>query len=122
VDDEEDALSLVAEVLRDRGAEVHAATSAREAFEMFEKVRPDVIVSDIGMPDEDGYTLIRRIRGMPPERGGRTPSIALTAYARKEDAERAFAAGYQKHVAKPVEPEQLVSLVANLGKPTLASA
>jgi PAS domain S-box-containing protein len=115
VDDEVDALSLVTEVLRETGAEVHSATSASEALEKFETVRPDVLVSDIGMPHEDGYSLIRRIRMLPAERGGRTPSVALTAYAREEDAQRAFAAGYQKHVVKPVEPGHLVNVVANLG-------
>ena len=119
VDDEEDALMLVAEVLRERGAEVHAATSVNEALAKFETVRPDVLVSDIGMPHEDGYSLIRRIRLLPAERGGRTPSVALTAYAREEDAQRAFAAGYQQHVVKPVEPEHLVNVVANLGGRTL---
>jgi CheY-like chemotaxis protein len=119
VDDEADALSLVTEVLRERGAEVHSAASVSEALEKFETVRPDVLVSDIGMPHEDGYSLIRRIRMLPAERGGRTPSVALTAYAREEDAQSAFAAGYQKHVVKPVEPEHLVSVVANLGGRTL---
>jgi PAS domain S-box-containing protein len=119
VDDEADALSLVTEVLRECGAEVHSASSVSEALEKFETIRPDVLVSDIGMPHEDGYSLIRRIRMLPVERGGRTPSVALTAYAREEDAQRAFAAGYQKHVVKPVEPELLVSVVANLGGRTL---
>jgi PAS domain S-box-containing protein len=119
VDDEEDALMLVAEVLRERGAEVHAAGSANEALAKFETVRPDILVSDIGMPHEDGYSLIRKIRMLPAERGGRTPSVAVTAYAREEDAQRAFAAGYQKHVVKPVEPEHLVNVVANLGGRTL---
>ncbi|HSU41807.1 MAG TPA: response regulator, partial [Polyangiaceae bacterium] len=68
-----------------------------------------------GMPGEDGCSLIRKIRALPPERGGRTPAVALTAYAREEDAQRAFAAGYQLHLAKPVEPAQLANVVANLG-------
>jgi CheY-like chemotaxis protein len=115
VDDEEDALELVGEVLREQGAEVHLATSAREALDLFASLRPDVVVSDIGMPEADGYSLIRRIRTLPAEQGGRTPAVALTAYARPEDAQRAFAAGYQMHVAKPVEPAQLATVVANLG-------
>jgi PAS domain S-box-containing protein len=119
VDDEADALALVSEVLTRRGAEVHAVASARAALDQIGNVKPDVIVSDIGMPDEDGYSLIRRIRALPPERGGRTPAVALTAYAREDDAHRAFAAGYQLHLAKPVEPAQLVSVVANLGGRTL---
>ncbi len=119
VDDEEDALALVSEVLTRRGAQVHAVPSARAALDKLADIKPDVIVSDIGMPDEDGYSLIRKIRALPPERGGRTPAVALTAYARDEDARRAFAAGYQLHLAKPVEPAQLASVVANLGGRTL---
>jgi signal transduction histidine kinase/ActR/RegA family two-component response regulator len=115
VDDEEDALELVGEVLREQGAEVHMATSAREALDKFASLRPDVVVSDIGMPEADGYSLIRSIRTRPAEQGGRTPAVALTAYARPEDAQRAFAAGYQMHLAKPVEPAQLATVVANLG-------
>jgi PAS domain S-box-containing protein len=120
VDDEEDALALVSQVLTAHGAEVFAAASAKDALEKVTNVRPDVIVSDIGMPGEDGYTLVRKIRSLPADQGGRTPAIALTAYAREEDAERAFAAGYQLHVAKPVEPAQLAKMVANLGGRTVA--
>jgi PAS domain S-box-containing protein len=115
VDDEADALGLVSEVLRGQGAEVHVASSAREALERFESVRPDVVVSDVGMPEMDGFALIRAIRARPLESGGRTPAVALTAYARAEDAQRAFAAGYQMHLAKPVELGQLATIVANLG-------
>jgi signal transduction histidine kinase/CheY-like chemotaxis protein len=115
VDDEADALGLVREALRDGGAEVHTASSASEAMMKFESVRPDVLVSDIGMPGEDGYSLVRRVRALPPAAGGRTPAVALTAYARVEDAQRAFAAGYQMHVAKPAPPEKLLNVVANLG-------
>jgi PAS domain S-box-containing protein len=122
VDDEEDALVLVGEVLRGQGAEVHVATSAREALESFDRLRPDVIVSDIGMPDVDGFSLIREIRARPVDRGGRTPAVALTAYARLEDGERAFAAGFQMHVTKPVEPAQLAAVVANLGGLSLDGA
>jgi PAS domain S-box-containing protein len=121
VDDEEDALRLVTEVLREQGAEVHVAMSAREALEMFGTVQPDVVVSDIGMPDADGLSLIRKIRARPPHQGGRTPAVALTAYARAEEAQRAFAAGFQMHIAKPVEPAHLATVVANLGGRTLDS-
>jgi CheY-like chemotaxis protein len=103
------------EVLQERGAKVRMASSASEALAKFIEARPDVIVSDIGMPGEDGYSLIRKIRALPAERGGRTPALALTAYARGEDAQRAFAAGFQVHLAKPVEPAQLATVVANLG-------
>ena len=115
VDDEEDALTLVTRVLVTHGAEVFAVASAREALDKLPHLRPDVIVSDIGMPEEDGYALIRKIRALPADRGGRTPALALTAYARVEDAQRAFAAGYQLHMAKPIEPAQLAHVVANLG-------
>jgi CheY-like chemotaxis protein len=74
-----------------------------------------VIVSDIGMPGEDGYALIRKIRALPVDHGARTPALALTAYARAEDAQRAFAAGFQAHLTKPFEPAQLATVVANLG-------
>jgi PAS domain S-box-containing protein len=122
IDDEHDALALLGEVLREHGAEVHGVASAAEAMEKFAAVRPDVIVSDIGMPELDGYAFIRKIRALPPDAGGRTPAVALTAYARSEDAQRAFAAGYQMHVTKPVEPAQLATVVANLGGRSLDEA
>jgi len=115
VDDEQDALDVIGEVLRNHGAEVHLATSAERALNQLEQLRPDVILSDIGMPAMDGFALIRKIRTLPAELGGRTPAAALTAYARTEDAQRAFAAGFQMHIAKPVEPTQLATVVANLG-------
>jgi PAS domain S-box-containing protein len=120
VDDEEDALIVVGEALRERGAEVHCLASPSEAVAEVVAVRPDVIVSDIGMPQMDGYSLIRKIRALPTDHGGRTPAVALTAYARAEDAQRAFAAGYQMHLAKPVELARLATVVANLGGRSLA--
>jgi PAS domain S-box-containing protein len=120
VDDEQDTLALVGEVLREQGAEVHVAVSADEALSKLASVHPDVIVSDVGMPQVDGYALIRTIRALPPEQGGRTPAVALTAYAGADDARRAYAAGYQVHVTKPVEPMQLATVVANLGGRTQA--
>ncbi len=122
VDDEEDALDLVKTVLAEQGADVYVAASAREALERFAEIRPDVIVSDIGMPETDGLSFIRKIRALSAAQGGRTPAVALTAYARREDAQRAFAAGYQMHVAKPAEPVQLVTVVANLGGRSLEGA
>jgi PAS domain S-box-containing protein len=115
IDDEEDARLLVGAVLTDQGAEVHFSASATDALEKLSVLRPDVIVSDIGMPAMDGYSLIRKIRALSPALGGRTPAVALTAYARSEDAQLAFAAGFQMHVAKPIEPAQLAVVVANLG-------
>jgi CheY-like chemotaxis protein len=114
VDDEVDARELVAEAFEREGAVVHMAGSAREALHVLATARPNVIVSDIGMPHEDGYALMRQIRQLPADQGGEIPALALTAYARHSDAERAFDAGYQRHVAKPVDPLLLVQLVASL--------
>jgi CheY-like chemotaxis protein/anti-sigma regulatory factor (Ser/Thr protein kinase) len=113
VDDEVDARALLKRVLADSGAEVRMAESVAEALQVLEKFRPHVLVSDIGMPDEDGYDLVRQIRA-----GGwtarRMPAVALTAYARAEDRKRAMLAGFQTHVAKPVDPAELVAVVASL--------
>ena len=97
------------------GAEVKAANSAEEAFRLFKIEHPDVMVSDIGMPREDGYELMRKVRALPPDKGGNVPAVALTAYARAEDRLRALRAGYQMHVSKPVELAELVAIVASLG-------
>ena len=93
---------------------VYAAESARDALAFIDQQRPDVIVADIGMPDEDGYTFIRKVRGRDPGDAGGTPAIALTAYARLEDCRRAVAAGYQLHVAKPVDPRTVTEAIAAL--------
>jgi signal transduction histidine kinase len=114
VDDEPDARRLLSAVLERCKAEVHAAASVAEALAALEARRPDVLLSDIGMPGEDGYSLIRRIRQLPPDRGGSMPAAALTAFARAEDRQRALAAGFQAYISKPVEPEVLVSAVARL--------
>ena len=96
------------------GAAVTAVGSAREALAVLEVVQPDVLVSDIAMPGDDGYALIRRLRARPRERGGEVPAIALTAYARREDETRAVDAGYHMHVAKPVDPGALAHAIARL--------
>jgi PAS domain S-box-containing protein len=114
VDDEPDARNLLKRVLEDCGAKVILAASAREALDLVLKERPDMIVSDIGMPDEDGYEFIRKVRALGAEDGGKTPAAALTAFARAEDRTRALRAGYQTHVAKPVEPTELTAVVASL--------
>jgi CheY-like chemotaxis protein len=114
VDDEADARDLIKRVLEDCGAIVVLASSSHQALAMVQKDRPDMILSDIGMPDEDGYEFIRRVRMLTPENGGRTPAAALTAFARAEDRTRALRAGYQTHVAKPVEPTELSAVVASL--------
>jgi PAS domain S-box-containing protein len=114
VDDEPDARELLKRVLEDGQARVLLAASAQEGLEILRRERPDMLVSDIGMPGEDGYQLIRRVRALPPDEGGRTPAAALTAFARAEDRTRALRAGYQIHVAKPVEPAELSAVVASL--------
>ena len=114
VDDEPDARELIAAVLLGRGAEVVAVESAVEALAELERQRFDLLLSDIGMPEIDGYTLIEKIRQLPPERGGRIPAAALTAYAGFQDRMRALTAGYQMHISKPVEPAELGNVVANL--------
>lgn len=115
VDDDADARALVKRLLEDRGANVQAAGSAGAAVELFRAGRPDVLVSDIGMPGEDGYSLLRRVRALEAEVGGTpVPAVALTAYARSEDRMKAVLAGFQMHVAKPVEPAELLAMVASL--------
>ena len=114
VDDEPDARVIISRLIEQTGAEVYACENAREALEMLERLRPDVLMSDIAMPGEDGYSLINRVRSLPPERGGHTPAAALTAYAREDDRAKALAAGYQTHIAKPVSPSQLVATIADL--------
>jgi PAS domain S-box-containing protein len=114
VDDEPDTRELLKTGLGQCGAEVMTAGSAGEALEAIRRVVPDVLISDIGMPEEDGYELIRRVRELPAEGGGRVPAIALTAYARVEDRMQALRAGYEMHVPKPVELAELVAVAASL--------
>jgi CheY-like chemotaxis protein/two-component sensor histidine kinase len=114
VDDEPDARNLLGLIFTSYEAEVRDCASAAEALQILDKWRPDVVVFDIGMPVEDGYELMRKVRAREPERGGLVPAIALTAYARTEDARRALEAGYQTHIPKPVEPGELAIVVASL--------
>ena len=114
VDDEADARALVKRLLEERGAVVVTASSAPEAVDLLQRDPPNVLVSDIGMPREDGYALIRRVRALGRDRGGEVPAVALTAYARSEDRVRVLQHGFQMHLAKPVEPEELVQVVATL--------
>jgi hypothetical protein len=115
VDDEPDARSLIERLLHDCDATVTTAASAKEAFEVLAHDQPDVLISDIGMPKEDGYSLMRRIRKLKDERS-RLPAIAVTAYARAEDRVKAMEAGYQLHLAKPIEASKLIAMVATLSK------
>ncbi|MDB5328189.1 MAG: hypothetical protein JWM57_3758 [Phycisphaerales bacterium] len=121
VDDEPDARALVCRLLEDREAKVHMAASAAEAIDHLRSHRPDILVSDIGMPGEDGYALIRHIRSLDADAGGKTPAIALTAYARAEDRVKAVVGGFQMHLAKPVEPAELIAMVATLTGRTSAN-
>ncbi len=111
VDDEPFMLGAIQEVLSSFGAQVRLASSVTEALVEFEKSRPDVILSDIAMPFEDGYSLIRKIRKLGPARGGQTPAVALTAHADSQSRELALSAGYQAHLAKPVDSEELAQAV-----------
>ena len=115
VDDDEDSRDLIACILEEHGAQVSHASSASEALDFLQhRGPPDVLLSDIGMPDVSGYSLIRKVREMPADRGGGVPAIALTAYARQVDSDRALAAGFQAHVTKPVDPDALTAVVSAL--------
>jgi PAS domain S-box-containing protein len=116
VDDDADTRTMIGAMLERCGTRVTAASSVVEALAAIEREVPDVIVSDIGMPSEDGYDLIRRVRALPPDKGGNVPATALTAYARADDRRRALAAGYTAHLAKPVEPGELCAIVAALAR------
>jgi CheY-like chemotaxis protein len=108
VDDERDAREMLTALLESRGALVRGAGSAEEALEQVERWHPDAIVADIGMPGTDGYAMLSELRSRPPDRGGTIPAVALTAYARTQDRERALRAGFQAHLSKPVNPEDLL--------------
>jgi CheY-like chemotaxis protein len=111
LDDDPDALHLLGEILRDAGATVVAARSAEEAFGRLDERLPDVIVADIGMPRANGYEFIGELRRRGPEQGGAIPAAALTAYARAEDRTAALVAGFQLHLAKPIDPDELLAAV-----------
>jgi len=114
VDDEPDARELLGMVLEEAGAEVATAGSADEALAAFERLRPDVLVSDIGMPGGDGYSLIRKVRQLEGDGGTKVPAVALTAFARAEDRSEALGSGFQAHLPKPIEPGELTTLIAQL--------
>lgn len=114
VDDEPEAREILSTVIGRTGAEVKTCISASEALSKVAEWRPDVILSDIAMPEEDGYSFIGKVRSLPRDKGGETPAAALSAYARDEDRAQALAAGYQMHIAKPIGASQLVTMVAKL--------
>ncbi|SEO54686.1 PAS domain-containing sensor histidine kinase [Nitrosovibrio sp. Nv6] len=114
IDDEPDARELINEVLTQCEAEVITAASAMEGLEILKSQRPDVMISDIGMPEIDGYQFIREVRNLPAIHGGKTPAIALSAFAHSEDRTKAMIAGYQIHLSKPVESQELIASIGNL--------
>ena len=114
VDDDTDAREFVAFVLEQAGAKVLTAASAKEALAVLRRSQPDILLSDIGMPDMDGYMLMQRVRKLPPEQGGEIPAIALTAYAGEIDRKQALAVGFQQHLAKPLDPDRLISVITGL--------
>ena len=114
IDDDDDGRTMLTILLELAGAEVAAAGSVHEALTLLDTMRPDVIVSDVGMPDEDGFALIRRVRAREVEGGGSVPAIALTGYVRSEDRARLLAAGFQQHLRKPLEPDEIVAAIASL--------
>ncbi len=114
VDDDLDTRELIEWVLRRSGAEVTVVASAAQALEALDRERFHILVSDIMMPEEDGYSLLKKVRARPPERGGRIPAVALTAHSQVTDRLQSLRAGYQTHVPKPVVPEELIEVVASL--------
>ena len=119
VDDDTDALTLVSMMLTAAGTEVRTCASASEALSLFRSWRPDLLISDIEMPGEDGHALIRKVRALGPADGGQTPAIALTAYGRPEDRASSISAGYDRHIVKPVDPSELGVVINTLASQSL---
>ena len=118
VDDDTDTREFVVFLLQQAQASVMFADSAGKALAALMQSKPDVLLSDIGMPDMDGYMLMQQVRALPPEQGGQIPAIALTAYAGDFNQQQALDAGFQRHIAKPVEPEELIGAIVNLVRRT----
>lgn len=116
VDDEADTRNFLSFMFEEYGAFATAVASVDEALAVLEQAKPDILISDIGMSEQDGYTLIRKLRSLEPEKGGRIPAIALTAYTREEDRLEALSAGFQQHLSKPIDPNKLIAAVANVLK------
>ncbi|WP_363318149.1 response regulator [Nostoc sp. NMS4] len=114
VDDDVDTREFLHFLLQQNGALITAAASVKEALTIIAQVVPNLLISDLGMPEIDGYSLIKILRAMPKEEGGEIPAIALTAYAGESDRDRVLAAGFQKHIAKPVQPTELLTSIADL--------
>ena len=116
VDNDEEVRTSVVQLLEQAGAEVFFARSAAEALSLLEENRPDVLLSDLAMPEQDGFDLIRLIRALPPERGGTVPAAAVTGYSTEEDRARSLAAGFQEHLSKPVDADALIEMVQRLAR------
>ena len=114
VEDQPDARELIRLVLQHQGAKIVEASSAREGLEIIKESTPDILISDIGMPDENGYSFIKKVRSLPKEKGGNIPALALTAYTKEEDKQKAIAAGFQMHMGKPLDITELVKAVVQL--------
>jgi CheY-like chemotaxis protein len=114
VDDEADSLELIKTFLEHCGAHVMTANSVDDALSHFNGTAPDVLISDIGMPKTDGYEFIKKVRQFPSEKGGEIPAVALTAYARSEDKTRALRSGFQTHLSKPIEMDELIRAIATV--------
>jgi CheY-like chemotaxis protein len=114
VDDDPTAVDLNREILIQAGAEVRGCTTGAEALQILQQWHPAVLVSDIEMPGLDGYMLMRQVRALGPDQGGKTPAVALSAYSRPEDRVRSLMAGFNFHVSKPVDPNELTAIVASL--------
>jgi len=116
VDDEPDSSTLLVFTLEDSGAETKTAPIASTALELLQQFRPHVLLSDINLPDVDGYTLIRWVRALPADQGGQTPAVAITGYPLLEVRDRALAEGFQRCLTKPVDLDELISVVATLAQ------
>ncbi len=114
VEDNPDTLDMLRYIFDERGAEVITAASVPEALDALERRSPNALVSDIALPDQDGYELIRQVRERAPEHGGQIPAVAVTAYAAPEDRVRALDSGFQRHLAKPIDPDEMIAVVASL--------
>lgn len=114
VDDDPVAVDMVVAMLVQSGAAARGSDSVASALRTVAQWRPDVLISDVEMPGEDGYTLIRRLRALSPDAGGKTPAVALTAFSRSEDRIRSFREGFSIHLSKPVDPDELILVIANL--------
>jgi CheY-like chemotaxis protein len=110
----QDNRDMVKALLQRQGAQVRDADNAEDGFTLLQEWRPDIVLCDIGMPLEDGYSFIERVRTLPAERGGAIPAIAVTAYGRSEDRLLALSCGFQQHLAKPVDPAELTAAIANV--------